>query len=342
MNLKDHQAALRDAILIRAGVLSPSAHSCHPLAPGFAGRDENILRALAESYCPPSGAGHSAPGAVLSSGLSSADFRNSLAITFKAVTIRAFEGHAGHLKIAKIIETPNFKTYEFPTVDVDVDLAEIAEVGEMPAVSAISESASLPAQIRSYGRNILLSRQLFINDDIGLMTGMFRQAGAAAARLEARMLYGLLESNPILGDGGPMFHGDHGNVQASALDESSLGAAMSQLRQTKTPSGEPANLTAAVLIVASDLELAAQKLAHQCNLAIAIVGSAWLPPGRWYLAADPELSPCLGLLHLRGSENGVLVGPSRKKFAQDGVPLAIRLDTGVAALGRIGIVRGGA
>lgn len=342
MNPRDHQAALRDAILIRAGVLGPNSHSCHPLAAGFAERDENILRALAESYCPPVAAGRSAPGAVLASGLATSDFKNALASVFKVVVARAFEGHAGHLKIAKAIELPNFKVHEFPSIDIDFDLEEIGELGEITAASALGESFGLRAQIRSFGRSALVSRELFINDDINLMAGLFRQAGAAAARIEAAMVYSLIESNPTLGDGEPMFHGDHGNVQGFALDESSLGAAMGKLRLMKTPSGEPANLAAAVLVVAPDLELVAQKLVHQCNLALAIVVSAWLPPGRWYLAADPDLSPCVGLLHLRGSESGMLVGPSRKKFQQDGVPLAVRLDTGVTALGRIGIVRGGA
>ncbi|MEW6294366.1 MAG: hypothetical protein AB1544_13845 [Pseudomonadota bacterium] len=342
MNPKDHQAALRDALLIRAGALSPNSHSCHPLASGFAKCEENLLRALAESYCPPAGAGRSTPSAVLASGLTNSDFKSSLAAVFKVVTGRTFEVHAGHLKIAKTIELPNFKVHEVSSIDVDFALEEIGEGGEITALSTTEESVGLPAQIRSFGRTVLLSRELFVNDNINLMAELFRQAGAAAARLEAAMVYSLIESNPTLGDGGPMFHGDHGNVQASALDESSLGAAMGKLRLMKTPSGDPANLAAAVLVVAPDLELAAQKMVHQCNLAMAVVGGAWLPLGRWYLAADPELSPCVGLLHLPGSENGVLVGPSRKKFQQDGVPLFVRLDSGVTALGRVGIVRGGA
>ncbi|MHB1427754.1 MAG: phage major capsid protein [Rhodocyclaceae bacterium] len=341
MNPKDHQAALRDAILIRAGDLCPNSHSCHPLAASFAERDENILRGLAESCCPPA-AGRSSPGAALASGLTSSDFKVALASAFNVVTVRAFEAHAGHLKITTPVDVANFRQHEFTSVDIDFSLTEVNELSELTAVSSINEAAGLPAQVKSYGRNLLLSRQLIINDNVGLAAGLFRQIGAAAARHEAAMVYSLIESNPTLADDMPMFHGDHGNVQASALDESSLGAAMGKLRLMQTPLMEPVNLAAAVLVVAPDLELGAIKLAHQCNLNLAIVCSVWLPPGRWYLGASPELSPYVGILRLRGSESGVRVGPSRKKFERDGVPLGVRLDTGVVALGRIGIVKGGA
>jgi hypothetical protein len=47
-------------------------------------------------------------------------------------------------------------------------------------------------------------------------------------------------------------------------------------------------------------------------------------------------------LHLKGSNGGVTIGPRANNTMRDGVPLGLHFDFGVVAVGRVGIVRGGA
>lgn len=344
--VKDRQEGLIDAILVRAGARKLNSPGLHPQASRILDDGENLLKGLALSYGLQGGVkgglGMTHPSSVLAMGLSSSDFRSALSKALKIVTNNRLTEHAGHRQICRTIELQDFKSREFPNVDTDLSLVEADNFELYPFDIAVSSSNGLSARIRTFGRNVRISRMTIINDDVALVSGVFANAGASASRLEADLVYSLIESNPTLGDSMPMFHADHGNIEASALDETSLGSAMGKLRNMQTPAGALANLPAAFLVVAPGLELAAKKLVHQCDLAISVIASAWLPAGRWYLTADPALAPCVGLLHLRNTGGNVLVGPRQEDIADDGVGIGIRHDCGVVALGRVGIVKGGA
>lgn len=339
--LIDRQEAHRDAILIRAGARKLNFPGMHPEAAGLLDRGENLLKGLALACGLPVARGASSPGAVLARGLTSSDFKAALSSIVKVVSVHALADHAGHRQFCKTIELQDFKSREFPSVDADFAFIEAGEMAEFPFGLAASTNGGLSAGVRTFGRNVQISREVLINDDVGLITGLFANAGASASRLEAEAAYGLLESNPVLGDGQPMFDAAFENVEAAHLDESSAGAAIGKLRTARTPAGSLANHAAAFLIVAPGLELSARKMVHQCSLNLEVIASAWLPSGRWYLSADPALAACLGLLHLRGSAGGLLIGPRAERTEFEGVSVGVRFDFGVVPMGRVGIVRGG-
>lgn len=340
--LQDRHDALQDAMLVRAGARALNSPGLHPEAAAFVASGENLLKGLALSYGLPGHGGLSTPGAVLARGLSTGDFKQALASTLRAVTVQRLTEHAGHRQFCKAIELRDFKQTEFPSVDTDFALLEERDLAEFHCDIGLSTAAGLSAQIRSFGRNVAISRHVIINDDVELVSGIFANAGASASRLEAGLAYALLESNPTLGDAMPMFSAGLGNIEASALDETALGSAMSKLRTMLTPASAQANLPGAFLIVAPGLELVASKLVHQCNLELTVITSAWLPAGRWYLAADPAMAPAVGLLHVRGSKGGLVIGPRQNDPDDDGVAIGVRFDVGVVALGRVGMVKGGA
>jgi hypothetical protein len=71
----------------------------------------------------------------------------------------------------------------------------------------------------------------------------------------------------------------------------------------------------------------------------------WLASGRWYALADPRLAPVVAFLHLRGSAPDappVRVEPAKTAINVDGVAIRASADLGVAIVGRVGAVRGGA
>lgn len=339
-NHQDLLEAIRDAAALRAGIITPKA--AHPDAHLLASGGRNLLRDLAEACVPADMRGANAAG-VFARGLGTSDFKNTLSSLLRSATVAKLTGFARHREFCDLRSLKTFMPHDFPRADVDVALVEILEDGEVPPF-AVDDSGGLSGRVRSWGRNLEFSRQSIINDDINFLVGVAANAGAAAARLEADLVYSLAETNPVLGDGELLFHVDHGNTVAAALDESALFAAMGALRTQRTPAGLPADLDARFLVVSAGLEGLARKLLFGAGLTeITVVAAAGLPAGRWLLFADPSLSPVIALLHLEGSGGGLDVAPARRKDGSvtDGVLLGIRHDAGVVAVGRVGAVRGG-
>jgi hypothetical protein len=341
MNLEDHKSALSDALKLRASLLPSLA--AHPASQPLVDAHANLLKSLAEAC----GAfavrpGMQSQGAAFAAGVQSGDFANVLGDFAKSVTLRRLHATSDHRAICVRRELKNFMAHEFPLADIEIHLKPTAENAEFVELTPIQDGAGVPARIVTYGQNFGVTRQTIKNDDVELIQTTFEAVGAATARLEAALVYGLIESNPTLGDGLLMFHADLGNAQAAALDATSLGAAMGQLRTMPMPGGTLAGLPATVLLVAPELELPARKLVYESGLGLRVIAAAELPTGRWYLFADPALAPVVGRLTLRASGGEpVTIGPLDLGAAYDGLAYGVRVDVGAAPLGRIGAVKGG-
>lgn len=343
-NLKDLKEATIDALLIRAGARKLSTPGVHPHAAALLERREPLLKNLAIAFgrtTPRMMQGGLPDAAAFGAGLSTSDFKNALAAIAKITAVRVLSGAVDHRKICRPLFVPNFRDTHFPSLDIDFDLEEIVEDGEVKGVVDIDEQDGLTARVGSFGKTLRLGRELIANDSVSMIGGAFAQVGGAVARLEARRVAGLLEANPTLGDEQPMFDGALGNIEASALDKASLGRAMGKLMNMATPTGGAANLSAACLYVAADIELAAREIVHQANLALVVVPSAFLASGRWYLLASPDLAPVVGMVRLEANPEGLLIAPARHAAAFDGVALGVRAEFAIVALGRVGAVRGG-
>lgn len=342
MNTADYLDAATDALKLRAGLLP--ALAAHPSANEISGNPRllmniaELIGAKASTDRPMS----SSPNAAFVAGLNSGDFKQLLADFSKSATLAQLNAHGSHKQICALRPVRDFKPTLFPSGDLRGELSEIDEGGEAQTNVTLSQTTGLSAKLRTFGTNVFLSEVLVKNDDVGAIASLFGNIGAEAARTEAKMVYSLLESNPTLSDAELMFHADHGNIIASALDSTSLGAGMAALHNQPTPGGGPADNTAEILLVSPELELAAKTLIHQAGLNISVLPSPWLATGRWYLMARPSVAPTIGLLRLGSAPDGVVVGPARDKTSRTGVLLAVRVDLGAVALGRVGIIKGGA
>ena len=67
-------------------------------------------------------------------------------------------------------------------------------------------------KIDTYGRQFSMSRQAFINDDIGLVTSLPARYAAAARRTINRQCYEILMKNPKIYDDKVLFSADHKNL----------------------------------------------------------------------------------------------------------------------------------
>lgn len=277
---------------------------------------------------------------VMARGMQSADFAGLLAAASVTLANRRFSAVAEHRAFCAVVECRDFRPSEIFTTDADGELPEVGELSEIATGRAMVGNGT-SAQLRTFARVLRASRTLIVNDNAGMLADAVAQMGTAAARTEAREVYAALESNPTLDDGEPVFHTDHGNIVASALDATSLGAAMAALRTMVLTGGNQADLPAAHLVVAADLELAARKLVHEAGLQIAVTASARLASGRWYLLPSPEAAPTVGVLKLKGAAQPILIEPWQDEFAYDGAMMRARCDTGAVLVART-LIRGGA
>ncbi|MCL4759089.1 MAG: hypothetical protein KJZ96_12170 [Rhodocyclaceae bacterium] len=351
MNFQDIGQALSSAIRARAG--HPVAHP-HPDTEQFHDAPlSTAARAVAEVAI-----AHgrmrtpASPQAVLGMGLNSADFGLALSTAMRDMIHVSYQAAAEHLSFCKSLPASSFAPQEFLGADADLTLDAVPEGSEFKAARIHVDGQREKATLATYGKNVSITRQTIANDDLDSLTNFFGGLGVAASRKEAQMIYTTLEGNPTLADGEAMFHADHGNIVSLAFGEAALGDAVRALRQQPTKAGNLANLRPAVLLVASDIEFAARKIVHESGMAVAVtaaphrpvevVGSAWLPTGRFYLFASPDVAPAIGRLFLKGSgDTSIIVGPGLRPENYDGQILGVRADLGVLPLGRVGVIRGG-
>jgi phage head maturation protease len=198
------------------------------------------------------------------------------------------------------------------------------------------------------GRIISLSRQLIINDQLGLFGDMAGHLGRGAALHEANAVWATLLGNPTLGDGKALFHADHGNLAAaSALSVVSLSAGRAAMRKQKDRDGTTLlNVTPKFLIIGPDNETAADQLLTTVQAtqvgnvvpsfvrSLTVVVDPRITDYSWYLLADPARTPVLQHAYLRG-QRGIYTD-TRVGFEVDGVEYKGRLDFSAKAAGHQG------
>ena len=153
---------------------------------------------------------------------------------------------------------PDFRITNVLAVGGAPELKKLNEAGEY-TYGTISEDAT-SYRAFSYGRAIGLTRQMFVNDDLGAFDRLLQRFGESARRLENRLVYDQIAKNPTMQDGKALFHADHGNLLAatSTLTLDNMGKVRALMRKQKDLDGKTQlNLAPAYLIVPSDLEQAA-------------------------------------------------------------------------------------
>ena len=95
-------------------------------------------------------------------------------------------------------------------------------------------------QIDTFGRQFSMTRQAFINDDVGFITEMPGLYAMSAKRTINKQVYKILIDNPAIFDGVSLFDNAHNNLIASGAAPSidTLQAAMLKLLHQKDPFGD--------------------------------------------------------------------------------------------------------
>lgn len=93
------------------------------------------------------------------------------------------------------------------------EFLEVPENGELKHTTMTDEK--LPQrQLKTYGRQFTMTRQAFINDDMGVITTLPARAAKAARTTINTHVYRILTGNPKIYDGKTLFGGEHKNLLA--------------------------------------------------------------------------------------------------------------------------------
>lgn len=130
---------------------------------------------------------------------------------------------------------------------------EFLRVGESGELKHDTPKTDLLPQrkIDTYGRQFSMTRQAFINDDIGFITEVPGLYAASAKRTINKQVYKILVDNPAIFDGVPLFDAAHGNLITTGgkpSNEAIQAMMMKMLLQTD-PFGEAIMVQPAHIIV---------------------------------------------------------------------------------------------
>jgi hypothetical protein len=203
------------------------------------------------------------------------------------------------------------------------------------------------------GRIISLSRQLIINDQLGVFGDIAGALGRGAALHEANAWWANLLGNPVLADGFALFSAQHGNLAGAgtALSVQSLNTGRAAMRAQKDRDGvTPLNVVPRFLIVGPLNEGIAEQLVSP--QVVPTVPGGVVPPAirsltvvvtpritdySWILLADPARAAALIHAYLRG-QRGIYTD-TRVGFEVDGVEYKGRTDFSAKAVGHQGAYR---
>lgn len=240
---------------------------------------------------------------------------------------------------------PDFKAINIVQLGAAPDLEQVGEGGEFKYGTVAEAGESY--KVVTYGKIIAFSRQSVVNDDLRAFDRLLTAFASSARRLENRLVYRQVTTNPTMSDTKALFHADHGNLAAAAgaIATGTLSAARAAMRKQKGLASEELNITPSYLIVPTDLEqMAYQFTSSQFVPAKAADTNEFRAGGRtalepvvdpvldaysttaWYLAGDGMACDTVEYCWLDGAEGVYL--ESEPGFDVDGMKLKARLDFG--------------
>lgn len=126
-------------------------------------------------------------------------------------------------------------------------------------------------KLDTYGRTFSMTRQAFINDDIGFLTEVPGLYAAAAKKTIDKQVYSLLYNNAPIFDGVNLFHKNHGNLitKGGKPTQASIQAIILQMQHQRDQFGEAIYITPQHIIVPVGYEFELAVILHSAQ----VVGS---------------------------------------------------------------------
>ena len=126
----------------------------------------------------------------------------------------------------------------------------IPEGGEMK--HDLPADTMLPQRrLQTYGRQFTMTREAFINDDIGFLTTLPSRYAASAKLTINNQVYAVLVKNPIIYDGKPLFDNSHNNLlkTGTGLSAAAVKSMILSMKRQKDPFNQPMIVNPRIMIV---------------------------------------------------------------------------------------------
>lgn len=203
------------------------------------------------------------------------------------------------------------------------DFLKVPENGEIKP--DLPQTKLLPSRkLDTYGKQFSMTRQAFINDDIGFLTEVPGLYATAAKKTIDKQVYGILYNNPAIFDGTTLFHNSHNNLIGSgaAPSQATIQAAILKMQRQTDQFGEPIYMTPRTIVVGVGYEFDLAVILRSAqvvgsanndinplyNYPLQIVqspilnGLAGANPCPWFLIADPTSARGIQVDYLNGQE----------------------------------------
>ena len=238
------------------------------------------------------------------------------------------------------------------------DFLEVPENGEIHPDKPTTEL--LPSRkLKTYGKQFSMTRQAFINDDIGFLTRVPGLYATAAKKTIDKQVYGILFNNPAIFDGTALFHATHKNLVAngSKPSQASIQEIILQMQKQTDQFGDAIYINPAKIIVPVGYEFDLAVIFHsaqvtgsanndinplynyplqivQSPILNALAGSGACP---WFMVADQSSARGIQVDYLNGQET-----PTVRRMEAPGVlgfTWDIYLDWGISVRDFRGIAK---
>jgi len=255
------------------------------------------------------------------------------------------------------VQVPDFKQVSRTQLGDAPDLELVPESGEIKR-GTVGEAAE-KYQVATYGKIVGVTRQTLVNDDLSAFTRLPEMMGRAARDLESDLVWGIFNSNPLMGDGVALFHATHGNLgTAGAPSETTLSEARKGMRSQVGLGGRLLNIIPMWIISGTGHETAIEKLLATVIPDVSTSVSPFSRTGRtplqqiveprldaafggsdtqYFFAADLGQLDMIELANLVG-ESGPSIS-SRQGFDVEGVEMKVVYDIGVKAIDYRGLYK---
>lgn len=287
---------------------------------------------------------------------STGSLTNILSNTANKMMLDAFMAVESAARIvARKLTAKDFKSHTGNRLTGDVVMQKLGPGGEIRS-GTVGDTA-FTYSIDTYAKMIGLTRQQWINDDLGAFTQIPQRIGWGAALALESAFWTLVIANT-----GNFFHTSNSNIisgAGSALGVDGLGAAIAKFRRLVDANSNPISSIPKFLVVPPELEQTAEELFQKGSLVATGVTSTSkrssgdnLYTGRyrpvvtpylssaaeWYLLGDPTYVAAFGIAYLNGQES-----PTVEEVPLDGEYLGRKwrgyLDFGVCQVEKQGGIK---
>lgn len=252
--------------------------------------------------------------------------------------------------LGRQVNATDFRQMSSVQLGTGSSLLELPEGAEIKHGTLSDEAEKF--SLLTYARALTLTRQAIVNDDSRAFDRLPGQLGRKAAELEQDIIWALITSNVVMGDGNALFSAAHSNIGTGALDVAGLSAGRSIMRKQTDLDGQRISAIPRILFVPTDLETEAEQLTSAINAQVAgsvnpFVGQfsqVFAEPrlsdasaAQWYMATDPGQLDVIQYGFLDG-ETGPRVETERS-FTRDGMAWRVLHDFYGAVLDHRGLYR---